>query len=484
VKLRSLLVTVVAIFSLLAPAAASAKPTHKRHLPRHLGGHVHHAWPSRHGRNRPSRPLARWLARQVGPVKVHHRRTRRHRAQALARATSTAGSVPFQNTGATGSLSLVRSYAIPPDDPSAARLANLSWTYDSAVAAIAFTETGNSGQAQQLLDQLQALQRSDGSIDFAFNVSNGQSIPQFRTGTVAWAGLAAADYRANTCSTRYDPLAYGAAKWLLTQQDTSQTDAGYGLLVGGPDVSWSSTQHNLVARAFFARLADAIDLKLTSGKGKCSGGLTGLTSTQATTFSTQLRAAVTLIDAGINRQLYVRLTPATTGRSATAGTAYFREGVNDDVRPVDAQALGAAWLLGLGRDQDAQAVLNYTDQSMLVTGRSVTKSSDPATYNQTYSGTGPYTGYRPYADSSSPNVLWIEGTLEMVFAKNELGLDTSSLDASVTSWQAITGSFAGPLQADRTVTGNVFNEYHPWPDAAGGAWELLNLSSFSLLSGS
>jgi hypothetical protein len=464
-----------------------ARPHHKR-LPAQRGGRVRHAWPAHGARGRPAKPLARWLARQVGPAPA--RRHKRHR-RPLATAAAAQASVPFQNTGATQTLALVRSYAIPADDPAATRLANLSWTYDSAVSAVAFSESGLTTQAVQLLDQLKALQRSDGSIDFAFDTSNGQSIPQFRAGAIAWAGLAAVDYRATTCVATYDALAYGAAKWLLSEQVSTVSSPAYGLIPGGPDVTWASTQHNLVARAFLARLADAIDGKLggnSNGNGeangkKCPGGLAGLSPASAAVFSTQLHSAVALLDLGINRALYVRLTPATTGKSSTAGTAYLREGVGDDARPADAQALGALWLLGLGRSQDAQAVINYADQSMLLTNRSVALSSNPLTFNETYSSAGPFVGYRPYADPGSPEVLWMEGTLEMRYAKKALGGDTSTLDTSIAGWQAITGATSGPLQANRAVVGNVFNEYHPWPDASAGAWELLNITSFSLLSG-
>jgi len=489
VRLLGALATFAAIGAMmLVPSALEARQQHHRHLPRQHGGRVHHAWPSRRGRDRPPNPLARWLARQVGPVRVSGRgRHSRHGALLAQAVSAAAGSVPFQTTGTIQALSLVRSYQIPSDDPSAVRLANLSWTYDSAVTAVAFEETGNVAQAQQLLDQLKALQRTDGSIDFAFNTATGQSIPEFRTGTIAWTGLAAADYRAATCSSSYDAVAYGAAKWLLSEQLVSPSAPAYGLIRGGPDVTWVSTQHNLIARAFLAHLADAIDGNLrhgSEGRGNgngpsCPGGLSGLTGPQASAFSAQLHHAVALLDAGISAELYVRLTP---GTAAQAGIAYFKEGVGDDVRPADAQALGALWLLSQGRTQDAQAVVNYANQSMSVSNRSVALSAKPLTYNETYSSPGPFSGYLPYADPGTPSVLWLEGTLEMRFAEHALGDDTSTLDRSIVGWQGITGFSTGPLQADKTVVGNIFNEYHPWPDSAAAAWELLNLTSFSLLS--
>ncbi len=334
-------------------------------------------------------------------------------------------------------------------------------------------------ETQQLLDQLAALQRTDGSIDFAFNTSTGQSVPLFRSGTIAWLGLAAVDYRATTCSTRYDGVAYGAAKWLLSEQDTTAGSAGLGLIYGGPDVSWISAQHNLLARAFLARFADEIGGILSHGKEKCAGGLTGLSGADATKFKGTLQTAVTTIDDALNRTLFVRVTPAT---GANAGTAYLREGVGDNALAADAQALGALWLIGKNRKTDAQAVINYANQTLYLTNRSISLSSGASSYNRTYSSSGPFAGYEPYGGSGSPNVLWMEGTLELRFAQTLLGDDTSTLDQSIANWQGVTGYNLGPLQADRTVLGA--DEYHVWPASAPAAWELLSLTSLSLLSGS
>jgi hypothetical protein len=95
-------------------------------------------------------------------------RERRTAAGALGRLASddviaTTASV---STGST-TLQLVRSFNIPTDDPSYARLLNWSWTYDSAMTAAAFVVSGYSSEAEQLLDQLAALQHTDGSIEHA-----------------------------------------------------------------------------------------------------------------------------------------------------------------------------------------------------------------------------------------------------------------------------------------------------------------------------
>ena len=152
---------VAALLGMPAPSASA------RHLPRRHGGHVRVAWPHRRHGRKPHAKLARFLARQTGPVRITRRMRRAARRRRHAHAAAVAS--------VTKPLLLVRSYEIPQDDPSAARLANRSWTYDSAVAALAFLADGDSGQAVQLLDQLAALQRTDGSIDFSFNVATGRA---------------------------------------------------------------------------------------------------------------------------------------------------------------------------------------------------------------------------------------------------------------------------------------------------------------------
>ena len=67
--MRRLLVIVSSCALLLAPAAAEAakKPPHRK------GGRVHRAWPAEGHKSKPHSYLARFLARQVGPVKITKR---------------------------------------------------------------------------------------------------------------------------------------------------------------------------------------------------------------------------------------------------------------------------------------------------------------------------------------------------------------------------------------------------------------------------
>jgi hypothetical protein len=410
---RTLLISAAACLLLAAPASAKTPPKRK-------GGEV------RRTHNLPKRPLARFLARQIGPVKS----VPKARRSLLAHTSAVSPNFVADASG-DHKLYLVRSYDIPADDPSAARLANLSWTYDSAVAAIAFDSYGATYAAQELLDQLKALQRTDGSLDFAYDVSDGDSVQQFRTGTIAWVGYAAMLHKQRTGNGKYNSLISGVADWLLKRQSATT-----GLLAGGPDVSWVSTQNNMVAYLFFSALAsDPV------GSLKAS----------------DMTAVANKIAGGIDSRLTI--TPA-------SGQLGFVQGVNDALRPLDAQTLGVLYLLARNRATDAAKVRAYIDAAFKVTNRTIAKSSATSTYNMTYAAGGPFTGYRPYA-TGGPDVLWEEGTAQALVATDALGQDDSAQNLALAAWGMV-----GPLQSDRTVTSSV-NEYHVWPASAAASWMML-----------
>lgn len=345
---------------------------------------------------------------------------------------ASAASVP---TGSS-TLQLIRSFSIPTDDPSYVRLLNWSWTYDSAISAAAFAVNGYSSEAKQLLDQLAALQHTDGSIEIAFNVATGMAEPVFRSGTIASAGLAASLYDQYFRSSHYLGMQERAAAYLLSLQGTN------GLVRGGPDVTWYSTQHNLFAYAFLVLLGN----ELTVGGNR----------TVAATYY----GAASRIASAIESSLLVR----------SGSTAYFIEGLGDNVQSLDADALGAMYLESRGEFSLAQQVIAYTQSAFTVTGRSIVHSSNPSTYNMTYAAKGPFSGFKPYLGTAAPDVLWTEGSTEILLAQESLGQSTTALSQSLGAIAAITPTDA-PLQADQTATSTAYGaEYHVWPAAAAGAW--------------
>jgi hypothetical protein len=467
-----ILAAALATLGVAATAATAAPARAGTDTASRLGGHVRSAWPAKDA-HRPKTAIARWLARQVGPrkpiacskrpVKARGRCAGRQRkgGASASVAAPIAMRAPTARPGArtsqservalrlsTGvrisSLQLIRSFDIPTDDPAYERLLNWSWTYDSAVTATAFASVGLQEQAGRLLDQLAALQHKDGSIEFAFNVLTGESSASVRAGSVAFDAIAFSNYDSAFGSTLYLDNARRAADYLLSLRNEE------GLVRGGPDVKWVSTQHNILTLIALMTLSQQLE-----EQGDEGGAAT-------------YREAAAEIVKGIDSQLIVR----------DGGLLHFRQGVGDEVVPLDTQALGIIYARFLGDDELAKQVYEYAQQNFAIDGRSIALSSKKTSYNMTYEAKGPFTGYRPYIGKKAPDVLWFEGTAEMRFVSSFLGQPTEALDASMNSWWDVTHKQGlAPLGADRTITNSPYNEYHVWPTAAAGAWTVLSGAS-------
>src|SRR3954469_12250492 len=92
------------------------------------------------------------------------------------------------------------------------------WTYDSAITAAAYAAHGRLDEAGALLGAMQALQREDGALDSSYALRSGEGAGPLRSGTQAWVGLAALEWRGRTCSGRHDRLIAGLARWLLAHR--------------------------------------------------------------------------------------------------------------------------------------------------------------------------------------------------------------------------------------------------------------------------
>lgn len=419
------------------PAAQAAQRSGRARGERRRGGRVRAAWPHRRGAQPPTRRLARWLACHSGPVAV--RRARRgHR---IGRTRSPAAANPRAGAAqatAARRLLLVRSFEIPRSDPQYAALANFSWTYDNALAVFAFLSNGEKAEAEQLLDQLKALQRADGSLDFAYDVSTGAGGGAARAGSMAWVGLAAAAYKRLYNNSRYDSLIAGVLDYTLGLRTAD------GLVKGGTDVSWVSTQHNLLLAGMLRDLVSQIG----SGTTKI-GNFTG----------NQLNAIQNTMGNALLSKLLVQ----------RGSLASFRAGVGDDAIPADVQALGALYL-SLRGDGRASGVANY----LLTAGFFVNTRAAA-------DDKGLVSGYRPYLDAASPNVIWAEGTYETAVMAKRLGIVSLPTTLAATSLTLTTrNGLVAPIGADRNTEGR-WGEFHTWPASAAASWLLVLNGSRQLL---
>ena len=409
--------------------SSGARDRQRRGAAKRRGGRVRLAWPRDRREGAPDYPLTRWMARQVGPDTSARGSAVRARAAGAAHPT-----VDFLGGRTTGRLSLIRSFDIPTTDAAYDRLRNLSWTYDNALAAMAFIDAGEKTQAEQLLDQLAAIQRTDGAFDFAYDVSTGKGSSLVRSGALAWAGIAATYYRRTYGSTRYDAVIAGVAKYLLDLRTSA------GLVKGGPDVSWVSTQHNLLTVAFLRDLVSSLRSKAAASSLNLS--------------TTTLNSAQTTMGNAILSSLLVQ----------SGSTAYFVQGIGDTRVPVDVQTLGGMYLKLRG-DSRATQVGNYLSASFVAAPRIAPALGNVYVF-----------GARPFSVAGSPDIVWSEGTIQAKIALARIGLSTSYAAYAVANLALLTKGFTkAPPQADQdVVSGDLsWGEYHTWPASAAASWMVM-----------
>ena len=355
---------------------------------------------------------------------------------------------------------LVQSYDAPAGDPLGDRLRGRAWTYDSAADRDrGARSTGDLDGAGALLDALQDVQRPTARSRAPTTSPAPTAAGPLRSGNQAWAGLAALQWRALTCSGRHDRLLTGLARWLLAHRIDDPRSPGFGLVRGGPDVTWASTEHNLETRAFFAGLDAALSGRaIDPAAAPCPPGLDGLSPAATHTLRREVHDAVARLDRAIDAELFVR---------DGDGRAHFGQGLDDDTRPLDVQALGILWLVGRGRARRRPCgrALHRQDDARPRPPRRLARSVREDVHRLS-----------PVRRACGPDVLWMEGTLAMRLAKARLGSAVAALDRSADRWAALTAPRA-PLQVDHAGG----EDYHVWPAAAPAAWLVISRSSFALL---
>jgi hypothetical protein len=350
---------------------------------------------------------------------------------------------------AGGGTGLVRSFTIPAGDPDRA-LSPLSFTYDDGLAALAFLAGGETTRAHDVLAGLASIQAPDGSLPFAYDTTAHVVASELRrSGAIAWAGYAAVRYEQATGDRAFRAFAEGVGDWLIDHQVTAtngfaSTDQRYGSVLGGPDVEWASTEHNVDAY-FFLR-----DLGRLPSAGE-----------------QYAPAANAIADSLVFHHWdYWR------GRFFTGVTTSWP----DPTRALDVSSWGGLFMLAIGRaDLAAQAAATLSDFD--VTGKPVVASTDLDRYNTTYSSLGPFAGYRGYAGDPGtddpPDHVWAEGTWGALLLRARLGEDVSADVASLQALQDVDPA-GGYLQVTEGRRSPPY-ENHVWPATAPTAWAVMVL---------
>jgi len=262
-----------------------------------------------------------------------------------------------------GREGLLVSFTIPTNDPLAS-LRGRSWTYDNAVAAIAFLSQGQLPQARSVLEALNRLVTPEGTIGFSYQVDSLGFDPKVRSGTLAWVGYAFAFYQKVTGDAAYQ----AAAERIAASLKTLQLEGG--LVKGGPDVGWVSTEHNVDSYFFYRELYR----------------VTGDTGHQATALE-------------IKNALLTRLWVS------DAKGGHFLQGLNDPIPSLDANSWGAIFLWAVGENAKANQALKYVE----------------STFRNTKKISGSSTRITGYAPDAAKKTVWLEGTLGVSAAYRRVG---------------------------------------------------------------
>jgi len=124
-------------------------------------------------------------------------------------------------------------------------LERVCFTYDQALAAIVFILFDDYDRAEKILDFYLGRIKKDKNIYNAYFTAGNVFEYTTHSGPNAWIGIAALCYAKHTNDRKYLPIAYKVADFLLSMMDKE------GGVIGGPNISWYSTEHNLDAFSFF-----------------------------------------------------------------------------------------------------------------------------------------------------------------------------------------------------------------------------------------
>ena len=167
-----------------------------------------------------------------------------------------------QQNPATGLLEGFVSHPDLPPEFLAFLDARPSFTYDNALAALAWLARGEPedvDHATRVLDALLALQRDDGALPDSANAVTGAPLAtNTGTGNQAWAILAFLAAWEVTGQEGWLLAAERVAAFLLDPAQELANPAGFGGLRLAPELTGVSTENNLDVYAAFVRLGDAL----------------------------------------------------------------------------------------------------------------------------------------------------------------------------------------------------------------------------------
>jgi hypothetical protein len=298
------------------------------------------------------------------------------------------------------------------------------WTYDAAVAAIAFTALQRPDLAKQLLAGLHHIQANDGSFSFAYQPDRvAPLIGEQYIGSMAWVVMAANFYEQRTGDSAFAPLSVSALDFIdrfVVRDPASPLDGGVSMGPVAPQTY--STEHNVDAFSAY------------SWRGRLSN--------RPEYLDTALRL----------QQFIFRELPATR---PGAEDFHFKVGQRDASLYLDPQS----WTtLAFASDGALTARL---ERALTVAERRLRVTSGRS---------GSVSGLLGFRDAAhaDPDKVWVEGTEGMVAARLALGQTDLARTYHQQTIRVQTGAGGLPYASENA------EGWSTRPSVAGTAWFLLN----------
>ncbi|WP_157261299.1 fibronectin type III domain-containing protein [Paenibacillus wynnii] len=146
------------------------------------------------------------------------------------------------------------------------------YTYDQAVAAIAFMIKGERARAEKVMNKMRDIQDPSGFWlnSYWWNNGSGEEIRK-HVGPVVWMAMAAMAYEKQYNDTRYRPMALKALDWSLMYKKANGGIAGGWSGWSNSDEPWSSTEHNIDIYRVLQYFASVDASKATAYNGAATG---------------------------------------------------------------------------------------------------------------------------------------------------------------------------------------------------------------------
>ena len=396
------------------------------------------------------------------------------------------GEIQYDVVAISGAISnitngrLPASFLIPTDDPqydkdgSKAKwkygycLNNRTWAYDVGLALLVFTTSGDYDICREMLNRMKYEQNYDGSFNFSYDIYIGQLFEGYvRTGAMGWLIWGMCYYTLETGDRSYVEMIEKGGDWMIGRQITDTNDPRYGLMTGGigaynmDDYSYIDT-----------------DIEWCSVEHQCSG-LQALEGCSLVSKKSKYKKAAELV----RDQLYLKCYDKSNGR--------FYQGINggvpDGAWALDCTTWAGSLIFSVVNKECPQACIKTAMDVFLTSGKSIIQSSEQDHYNETYSSSSTFSGFKPYSDKTpdyegAPDIVWTEGTLGYCLLAYILGdyEECKKYVDEVINLQNCSGSTGGVIYVTETY-GYLPWEFHVWESVVSSSWLYLIINNPDVL---